>query len=58
MTSKLDFKITVFSMPKMVQDKAILIVEDQYKFVYDLSIGANIQANIQREYVTTFRSTR
>jgi len=45
-------------MPKMVQDKAILIVADQYKFVYDLSIGANIQANIQREYVTTFRSTR
>ena len=40
MTSKLDFKITVFSMPKMVQDKAILIVADQYKFVYDLSIGA------------------
>ena len=42
-TLNLDFKVMIFWMSsnsKMVQDRAIVTTADQYKVVYDLSIGA------------------
>jgi len=42
-TVNLDVKVTIFwasNNSKMVQDRAIVTTADQYKVVYDLSIGA------------------
>jgi len=43
LSDPLDFKVTIFwtsNNSKMVQDRAIVTKVDQYKVVYDLSIGA------------------